>query len=437
VFLQRADRGPAHERVAVVSRFVVPASAQSWVEYGPDCDFPIQNLPFGLAAPRGRSESVVVAIGDSALDLRVLMEAGLIDEQEFPILDSFIDLDIPKLRLLRRRAFELLEKGNRELSGKKKLLEQAMLPLRRANLQVPVPPVAFVDFYSGIHHASNVGRMFRPDQAPLLPNYRHVPIGYNGRASSVVASGTPIVRPKGQTKGASDEGPKFGPTRELDFELEMGFYVGEGNEMGKRVTVGKAEDHILGLVMVNDWSARDIQRWEYQPLGPFLSKSFATSVSPWIVTLDALEPFRIPGITQVPELLPHLKQGGDRHFDVQLEVSLKTPKMKRPQVVCRSNMAHLYWSIAQQLAHQTSNGTPVEFGDLYASGTISGEEKGTFGSMLELSWKGTEPIVMAETREKRTFLEDGDTVTFRAWAQGEGFRVGFGEVSGTIAPARS
>jgi len=417
--------------------FVVPAKAQSWVEYSPENHFPIQNLPFGLAAPKGRSESVVVAIGGFALDLRVLAELGVIDGEQFPILDSFIELDIDGMRTLRKRAFELLEKGNKELPGRKRLLDQAMIPLSKANLQVPIPPPAFVDFYSGIHHASNVGRMFRPDQEPLLPNYRHVPIGYNGRASSVVASGKDITRPKGQTKAPNDDRPKFGPTKEMDFELEMGFYVGEGNDMGKRITVSKAEDHILGLVIVNDWSARDIQRWEYQPLGPFLSKSFATSVSPWIVTLDALEPFRIPGMEQEPEPSPHLKQGGKKHFDVQLEVALKTEKMKRPQVVCRSNMSNLYWSVAQQLAHQTSNGTPVEFGDLYASGTISGEEKGTFGSMLELSWKGTEPIVLTETKEKRTFLEDGDTVILRAWAQGDGYRVGFGEVSGTIASARS
>jgi fumarylacetoacetase len=416
-------------------KFVVPANAESWVEYSPDNFFPIQNLPFGLAAPKGRAESVVVAIGGYALDLRLLAEHGVIDAERFPILDSFIELDIEGLRDLRKTAFELLSKPNQS-QIKKKLLEQALIPLSKANLQVPIPPPAFVDFYSGIHHASNVGKMFRPDQAPLLPNYRHVPIGYNGRASSVVASGTPIIRPKGQTK-SGDEPPKFGPTKELDFELEMGFYVGEGNEMGKRITCKSAEDHILGLVIVNDWSARDVQRWEYQPLGPFLSKSFATSVSPWIVTLDALEPFRVPGIDQDPEPLPHLKQSGKKHFDVKLEAWLKTAKMKKPQRVCESNMANLYWSIAQQLAHQTSNGTPVEFGDLYASGTISGQEKGTYGSMLELSWKGSEPIVLAETKEKRTFLEDGDTLTLRAYAQGDGYRVGFGEVSGTIDPARN
>ena len=433
----RAARRAEAPGVVVSAPFVVPADARSWVEYSPENDFPIQNLPFGLAAPKDRSESVVVAIGGYALDLTRLQKAGMLDEERYPILDSFIELGTDGLRGLRRRVFELLEKGNKELTGRKRLVDEAMIPLKKANLQVPIPPPAFVDFYSGIHHASNVGRMFRPDQPPLLPNYRHLPIGYNGRASSVVASGTPIVRPKGETKGANDDAPTFGPTKEMDFELETGFYVGEGNDMGKRITVSKAEDHILGLVIVNDWSARDVQRWEYQPLGPFLAKSFATSVSPWIVTLDALEPFRTEGMAQEPAPLPHLAQKGRKQFDVELEVSIKTAKMKRPQRVCRSNMSNLYWSVAQQLAHQTSNGTPVEFGDLYASGTISGTEKGTFGSLLELSWKGTEPLVMDETRERRTFLEDGDTVTMHAWAQGKGFRIGFGEVSGTILPARN
>ena len=379
----------------------------------------------------------MVAIGDYALDLQTLMEAGLIDEERFPILDSFINLSKDDVSALRKRVFELLSLENGELRDNRKLREQALIPQAKANLQVPIPPPAFIDFYSGINHARNVGQMFRPTQDPLLPNYRHLPVGYNGRASSVVVSGTEIVRPKGQFLPPDADAPEFGPCRGLDFELEMGFYVAEGQEMGKRIVVSKAEEHILGLVMVNDWSARDIQRWEYQPLGPFLSKSFATSVSPWIVTLDALEPFRIEGMTQDPEVLPHLKHSGKPHFDVILEVDLQSEKMSKPQTICRSNMSHLYWSIAQQLAHQTSNGTPVEFGDLYASGTISGTEKGTFGSMLELTWKGDEPIKLEETGEERKFLADGDVVTFRGYAQGDGYRIGFGEVTGKILPARN
>lgn len=420
--------------MGLVGRFVVPASARSWVECDADCDFPIQNLPFGISQPKGLGDRLVVAIGDFALDLMALSEAGLIDDERYPILDSFINVNAQDLSDLRRRVYEVLEEGNSDLRENKKLREQAMIPLEKANLQVPIPPTAFVDFYSGIHHASNVGKMFRPDQPPLLPNYKHLPIGYNGRASSVVASGTPIVRPKGQTKAADAPGPEFGPTKEMDFELEMGFYVSHGNEMGKRIVVSKAEEHILGLIIVNDWSARDLQRWEYVPLGPFLAKSFATTVSPWLVTLDALEPFRVEGMPQDPEPLPHLRLSGLKQFDVQLEVLVKSKKMSGYQTICRSNMKNLYWSLAQQLAHQTSNGTPVEFGDLYASGTISGDSPGTYGSMLELSWKGSEPITLS-SGEKRTFLEDGDTVTMRAWAQGDGFRVGFGECSGTILPA--
>ena len=420
-----------------MERFVVPADARSWVEYSPQNHFPIQNLPFGQAAPKGGPECVVVAIGGYALDLQALMEKGLISEEEFPILGSFINLDGDSLRELRKAVFNLLVESNGELRDSKRLRERALIPLAKANMQVPIPPPAFIDFYSGINHASNVGRMFRPDQPPLLPNYRHIPVGYNGRASSVVASGTGITRPKGITQPPGAEAPGFGPSKGLDFELEMGFFVSHGNDMGKRIIVSKVEDHILGLVMFNDWSARDVQRFEYVPLGPFLSKSFATSVSPWIVTLDALEPFRIAGMEQEPDPLPHLKQGGMKHFDVELEVSIQSEKMTKPQTLCRTNMKNLYWSIAQQLAHQTCNGTPVEFGDLYASGTISGTEKGTFGSMLELTWKGDDPLTLEETGEERKFLEDGDTVTFTAYAQGDGYRVGFGEVSGKILPARN
>lgn len=416
-----------------MSAFVVPASASTWVEGAAGSDFPIQNLPFGLAEPKGRDASVVVAIGGYALDLMVLSEAGLIDGEEFPILDSFIELDLAALRALRRVVFGLLESKNGALRDKKKLREAALIPMDKANLQVPIPPPAFVDFYSGIHHAGNVGRMFRPDMEPLLPNYRHLPVGYNGRASSVVASGTPIIRPKGQMKKGDDV--VFGPCEEMDFELEMGFYVAEGNAMGKRITCKSAEEHILGMVMVNDWSARDLQRWEYQPLGPFLSKSFATTVSPWIVMLDALEPFRIEGMAQEPEVLPHLRRQGLQHFEVTLEVWLQSASMKGAQKICTSNTRHLYWSMAQQLAHQTSNGTPVEFGDLYASGTISGPEEGSFGSMLELAWRGSKPLVLAETGETRTFLADGDVVTLRAYAEGDGYRVGFGECAGQVKPS--
>ncbi|MCA0360010.1 MAG: fumarylacetoacetase [Armatimonadetes bacterium] len=415
--------------------FIVPKDATSWVEVAPGSDFPIQNLPFAVVDHKGRGEGMVCAIGDFALDLTYLYEEGFIDEEEFPWLDSMAALDREMMTELRSRIFTLLSAENSELRDNAKHRKRALLPLAGLAFQVPIPPTTFVDFYSGIHHASNVGRMFRPDQPPLLPNYRHVPIGYNGRASSVVATGTNIIRPKGQTKAPDAEGPSFGPTAEMDFELEMGFYIGHGQEMGKRITCKAAEEHILGMVIVNDWSARDVQRWEYQPLGPFLSKSFATSVSPWLVTLDALEPFRIEGMEQDPEVLHHIRRQGQQHFDINLEVWLQSAKMKKPQRICVSNAKHLYWSMSQQLAHQTSNGTPVEFGDLYASGTISGPEEGSFGSMLELTWRGSKPLTLEETGETRTFLEDGDVLTMKAFAESDGLRIGFGACSGKILPA--
>lgn len=414
--------------------FVIPADARSWLEVAPDSDFPIQNLPFGVANHKGRGEGLVCAIGDYALDLPVLMEAGLLSDEDFPWLDSFAGLDKESLTALRKRIFDLVVDTSSELRDNKKLRARVLLNRSDLKLEVPIPPNAFVDFYSGIEHASNVGKMFRPDQPPLLPNYRHLPVGYNGRASSVVASGTPIIRPKGQTKSPDADVPTFAPTREMDFELEMGFYLAEGQEMGKRITTKAASEHILGMVIVNDWSARDVQRWEYQPLGPFLAKSFGTTISPWLVTLDALEPFRIEGMDQDPDVLAHLRRQGKEHYDINLTVELATVKGQEPQLICESNTKHLYWSMSQQLAHQTSNGTPVEFGDLYASGTISGPDPGSYGSMLELTWRGQKPIKL-ESGEERTFLEDGDTVIMRAFAQGNGFRIGFGECAGTIHPA--
>lgn len=410
--------------------FIIPPTDRSWIEVSPESDFPIQNLPFGVAMHKNRGDGMVCAIGDFALDLPVLMEHGMIDEEEFPWLDSFLGLDKESLAALRKRIHQLLLDSNSELRDNAKVRKKAVLDRKSLQMAVPIPPTSFVDFYSGIEHASNVGKMFRPDMPALLPNYRHLPVGYNGRSSSVVASGTPIVRPKGQTKAADAEAPSFGPTQELDFELEMGFYIAEGNDMGKRITCKAAEDHILGMVIVNDWSARDIQRWEYQPLGPFLSKSFGTSVSPWLVTLDALEPFRIEGMEQDPEVLPHLRRQGRQHFDIALEVWLNG------ELICTSNTKHLYWSMSQQIAHQTSNGTPLEFGDLYASGTISGPDPGSYGSMLELTWKGTQPLALSNGKT-RTFLEDGDSISMRAYAQGDGFRIGFGECEGTIKPAEA
>jgi fumarylacetoacetase len=419
-------------------KFVAPADALSWVDYPAESPFPIQNLPFGLAEAEGRGVFAVTAIGEYVVDLPRLAAAGLL---ELPAevaqygIESLFGKQGDWLRPARKRLFELLHEDNGELRDDHALQGEAFLLQSDVRMLVPSRIGAYVDFYSGIHHASNVGRMFRPDQPPLLPNYRHVPIAYNGRASSVVATGTPVVRPNGQTKGPNDEAPQFGPCRELDFELEMGFYLAEGTALGLLLPIEEAEAKIAGLSIVNDWSARDVQRWEYQPLGPFLSKTFATSVSPWVVLLDALEPFRIEGQGQDPAPLTYLRLAGANHFEVELEVTLQSAKMSRPQTVCRSNMKHLYWSVFQQLAHQASNGTNVQPGDLYASGTISGTKPDSFGSLLELTWRGEKPLMLEETGETRTFLEDGDTVRMSAYAQGDGYRIGFGSVEGTVAPA--
>ena len=415
---------------------MVPAQAKSWVYVPDNSHFPIQNLPFGVIL-RGEDTSVAVRIGDHLLDLRAAAEGGFLeaDPEQLADMETLVESEgAEALRRARRQAYDLLLETNPALRDRN-AQRATLIPIEDAEVIIPMHVGAFVDFYSGINHASNVGRMFRPEMAPLLPNYRHLPVGYNGRASSVIVSGEPVVRPNGQTKAANEEEPFFGPTKELDFELELGFFTGKENDMGAPIPIEDAEDYMLGVVLVNDWSARDVQRWEYQPLGPFLAKSFATSISPWIVTLDALEPFRIEGPRQEPPVLPHLRPPGPGHFDIVLEVSLQTEHMKRPQVLCRTNAKELYWNFAQQLAHQASNGTPIEFGDLYASGTISGTDPGTFGSMLELTWRGQNPIIMQETGEVRDFLHDGDTVTMTGYCLGEGFRVGLGEVSATIEPA--
>jgi fumarylacetoacetase len=418
--------------------FIIPKKAKTWVPVPAGSHFPIQNLPYGLYLhPETGEERVCVAIGEHVLDLLELAEEGLIDGFEDHFMEDLADTMSAEgrdgLSAIREQLFDLLREGNPKLRDDRALRDRALVPMKRIQILQPIFPTSFVDFYSGIHHASNVGKMFRPDQPPLLPNYRWLPVGYNGRASSVMCSGEPVVRPKGQLKKGDE--PIYGPTEELDFELEMGFFLGKGTEQGSTLTVDEAEDYIFGFVLVNDWSARDVQRWEYQPLGPFLAKSFATSISPWIVTLDALEPFRIQGPTQEPAPLPHLAGTRPGHFDITLEVWIQSEKMTKPQLICKSNTKHLYWSFAQQLAHQASNGTNIEPSDLYASGTISGPVEGSFGSMLELCWKGTRPITLDETGESRTFLADGDTLTMTAYCEGDGFRIGFGECTTRVVPA--
>ena len=415
--------------------FVVSPNAKSWVKVAEDSEFPIQNIPFGVAEMGEDSQTLVTRIGDFAIDVIGLAEEGILSSDALEEFDGIAEIGKAAFVELRRALYDVLREGNPKLRDNSKMKKQLMMPADDLHMLLPMEVPSFVDFYSGIHHASNVGKMFRPDMPALLPNYRHLPVGYNGRASSIIPSEVPIIRPKGQTKASDSDLPTFGPTRELDFELELGFFLIEGNEFGEAVPVANAEDQIAGLVLVNDWSARDVQRWEYQPLGPFLAKSFATSISPWLVTMDALEPFRVKGTPQDPEPLPYLRNSKASHFDIILEVSLKTEQMTIPQVISRTNSRELYWSFAQQLAHQTSNGTPTEPGDLYATGTISGTDEGSFGSMLELAWRGSKPITMLETGELRQFIEDGDVVTFRGFCQGKGYRVGFGPLQNEVLPA--
>ncbi|CAN5203446.1 fumarylacetoacetase [soil metagenome] len=421
---------------------------RSWVPVREGSDFPIQNLPYGVfRREAGDPGGIGVAIGDSILDLAPLAGEGLFDDSiprpralEAPSFEGVLALGRPTWRKLRGRISELLSAGSREIRDVPGLGERVLVPLDQADMALPVAVRNFVDFYSSLEHASNMGRMFRPDAEPLLPNWRHMPVGYHGRAGTVVVSGTPVVRPWGQTKDDDDSAPSWEPTRMLDIELEVGFFTGAGRRLGTPIPIRAAGDHIFGLVLVNDWSARDIQRWEYQPLGPFLGKSFATSISPWVVTLDALEPYRVAGPAQDPEPLPYLRADAAWAFDIDLEVGLSSAAMSErglpPQVISRTNFRSLYWSMAQQLAHATSNGATAGAGDLFASGTISGSAPSSYGSLLELTWRGTRPLVLPEG-SKRAFLEDGDTVVMRGWCGGghERPRIGFGELTGTIVPA--
>ncbi len=413
----------------------------SWIPVPLDSGFPIQNLPYGVFRTEGATPRVGVAIGNRILDLDAVAEAGLFDDYvdlpwgvfAQPSLNAFLALGRDTWRVVRRRAGDLLSFDNREIRDVWGLAERVLVPMPDAEMLLPIRPGDYVDFYSSLEHAANMGRMFRPDADPLLPNWRWLPVGYHGRASTVVVSGTPVTRPRGQLK-LGDAPPVAGPTGALDFELEVGFVTGPGNRLGEPIPVERAEEHIFGMVLVNDWSARDIQRWEYVPLGPFLGKSFATTISPWIVDLDAVAPYRVPGPAQEPEPLPYLRQGGERNVDLALEVAIAAAGGE-PYVVTRTNFAHMYWSMAQQLAHATVNGTRIQPGDLYASGTVSGPTPDSYGSMIELAWRGTQPVGFPDG-SSRVYVEDGDTVIIRGWCGGGGRPViGFGEAAGTVHPA--
>lgn len=412
---------------------------KSWVNVDSNSDFPIQNLPFGVAGLPGSRPGPAVRIGNHVLLLKELGAAGLLNDLgidadilEADKLNPLLKLGKQCTRNLRNRLSELLRERNETLQ-KHPHLDKMMQPVSAVEMHMPVDVGDYTDFYSSEQHATNVGTMFRDPNNALLPNWKHIPVGYHGRSSSIILSGTPIHRPKGQTKADDADAPTFGPCRLLDFELEMAFITFEGKALGQSISTAEADDYIFGMVLFNDWSARDIQKWEYVPLGPFLAKNFASSISPWIVTLDALEPFRVPGPTQNPEVLPYLRYEGHKHIEINLEVAL-TPEGGEENTICRSNYKYMYWNMNQQLAHHTVNGCNVRAGDMMASGTISGETPDAYGSMLELSWKGTKPIQLSDGSERK-FIADDDTITMRGYAEKNGVRVGFGEVSTKVLPA--
>lgn len=422
--------------------FTIAAYRRSWISIAADSDFSLQNIPFGIGSIQGRT-AVVSIIGTSVIDLSTMAQLGLledvikhfaIDRAVFaaPVLNPFIALGKAATQAVRLRIAALLDEAN-EAGDERAKMASCFVPQREVSMLMPIQVGDYTDFYSSREHATNVGIMFRGKDNALMPNWLHIPIGYHGRAGSIVVSGTPIRRPKGQMKPPTADSPLFGPTRQLDFELEMAFVVGKNTAQGDSVEVEAAEEYIFGMLLFNDWSARDIQAWEYQPLGPFLGKNFGSTVSPWVVTLEALEPFRQAGPAQEPIPLPYLQQQSAHHFDIGLAVDLIT-EQGVVTTLCDSNHKYLYWSMAQQLAHHTVNGCNIRVGDLMASGTISGSDPGSFGSMLELSWRGERPVQLLDG-QSRTFIQDGDTIRLRGWSSRDGLRVGFGEASGLVLPA--
>jgi fumarylacetoacetase len=418
----------------------IDPALRSWVPVPAGSDFPIQNIPFGIGSWNGEPPMPMTRIGDTVVDLSILAEAGLlqdtgIDGAAFmaPHLNDMMKGGKAAMRALRTRLVELLRHDNPTLRDNNTLREDALLPVDQVVMHLPVTVGDYTDFYSSRQHAYNVGCMFRDPNNALLPNWLHLPVGYHGRASSIIPSGQPIHRPMGQRRPDPEKPPVFGPSVQLDFELEVAFITFAGKALGQRISTAEAEDYIFGLVLFNDWSARDIQAWEYVPLGPFLAKNFASSISPWVVTLDALEPLRVPGPVQDPPPLPYLVTERDGCFDVQLEVGIE-PEGGAETTVCRSNFKHMYWNMAQQLAHHTVNGCNIRCGDMMASGTISGPEQDSYGSMLELTWRGTKPLRLADGSE-RQFIDDGDTVVMRGHGSRNGVRIGFGEVRAKVLPA--
>lgn len=409
---------------------------KSWVNVPQGSDFPIQNLPYGIFDD-GKGARAGVAIGEHILDLAAVAQKGGFDGIDFDAtvfssatLNAFMGCGKAIWTAVRERISTLLQVGNDFQANEGEVL----VAMAEAKLLMPVQVGDYTDFYSSIEHATNVGMMFRGKDNALMPNWKHLPVGYHGRASSIVVSGTDLHRPKGQTMPPNAEKPVYGASKRMDFELEMAFIIGKNTEIGDTVSTADAEEHIFGFVLFNDWSARDLQKWEYVPLGPFLGKNFGSTISPWIVTLDALEPFRVASPKQDPEVLPYLQYEGEHNFDVNLQVAIQ-PEGEEESTICNSNFKYMYWNICQQLAHHTVNGCNIQIGDMMASGTISGKTPDSYGSMLELSWGGKNDIEL-EKGGTRKFIEDNDTVIMRGYCEKDGLRIGFGEVSGKILPAK-
>lgn len=413
---------------------------KSWIPVPENSDFPIQNIPFGVFITKEDVITIGTRIGNCAIDMGALQQLGYFEGIELTddmfmqdTLNDFISDGKKTWRLVRNRLAELFDETNPTLRDNKNHREAVIFKVEDIEMLLPVQIGDYTDFYSSKEHATNVGKMFRDPENALLPNWLHIPVGYHGRSSTIVPSGIPVHRPYGQTLPNGETTPVFGPSRLVDFELETAFITTDANLMGEPIPVEEAEEHIFGMVLFNDWSARDIQKWEYVPLGPFLAKNFASSISPWIVTMDALEPFRVIGPEQSPEPLPYLKQKGEKAFDINLEVLIK-PENSEETVVSRSNFKYMYWSMAQQLAHHTINGCRVNSGDMMGSGTISGPTEDSFGSMLELTWGGQKPLKMKDGSERK-FINDNDTVIIRGYCQKGNLRIGFGEVSSKLLPA--
>jgi len=422
---------------------VASSLTSSWVHYDQYCEFPIQNIPYGVFHKKNehpREGRIGVAIGDQVLDLSVIAQSGLMknvigDPSIFcqSSLNRFMSCGRPVWVEVRRFLQELLAKENPTLRDNADLRAKALIPLDTIVNLLPAHIGDYTDFYSSKEHATNMGRIIRPDEEPLKPNWVWLPVGYHGRASSVVPSGTPVRRPNGQVKPPTAPTPTHSHCAKLDLELETAVFIGPGNKQGDPIKIESAEDHLFGMVLMNDWSARDIQAWEYVPLGPFGAKNFGTTISPWIVTFEALEPFRLEGPPQDPPVLSYLKPNKPGSYDIHLEVLIKTQKLKDPVKIANGNFKHLYWSMAQQLVHHTVTGCNMLPGDLLGSGTISGPDK-LYGSLMEISANGKTPFVLPNG-ETRTYFEDGDTCIIHGWAQADGYRIGFGECSGEILPA--